>query len=189
VAYFNTIPELAWKAHESLGQGGRSPCYNHFRATVRRHPISLCSSTAVRVEMYASFSPCKNCCRRITDFIAVHPGCCVRIAFSCVYRYFEDTHSAALRELNSNQAITRLDVFKNADWHLLKRRGHLDLSRDAWSDMRTWDIIWRDRLTAILHPGLCHVRSKVSTAVRTHIVALVGSDPSSLKETIFSFCI
>jgi hypothetical protein len=102
--------------------------------------------------MYISFSPCNNCCGRIADFIAKHPGCCVRIAFSCLYRYLEETHCEALRKLKLNQEITRLDVFKAADWRLLERRGHLHLSPYAWWNMDRWDGIWRDRLTAILNP-------------------------------------
>jgi hypothetical protein len=51
-----------------------------------------------------------------------------------------------------NQEITRLDVFKPADWRLLERRGHLNLSPYAWWNMSRLDDIWRGRLTAILNP-------------------------------------
>lgn len=125
--------------------------------------FSLCSSKVIRVEIYASFSPCNKCCNLISGFVAEHPGCCVRISFSCVYRHTEEIHCAALRKLYENRVVSRLDVFRTAEWLLLRRRGHLALSRYGWWNMRRFDIIWRDILNEILNPVSQGFKSKKQT--------------------------
>lgn len=104
------------------------------------------------MEIFSSFSPCDKCCELVTGFAETHPGCSVSLAFSCVYRHGEEAHCAALRRLHQNGVLSRLDVFRAAEWRLLKSRGLLSLSPYAWWNMREWDFIWRDRLMAILSP-------------------------------------
>jgi len=118
----------------------------------QQHLTPFFSSKATRVEMYASFSPCKKCCGLITDFISKHHGCCVIIAFSCVYRHHEEIHCAALRTLYLSGVVSRLAVFRFAEWRLLERYGHLTLSPDDKLKMHIWDVYWWYRLKQILNP-------------------------------------
>jgi len=110
------------------------------------------SSKAIRVEIFSSFSPCNKCCELVTHFAETHPGCSVSIAFTCVYRHGEEAHCAALRKLHLNGVLSRLDVFRAAEWRLLESCGILSLSPYAWWNMREWDFFWRDKLMAILNP-------------------------------------
>lgn len=112
----------------------------------------MCSSKAIQVDIFSCFSPCSNCCELITHFAETHPGCSVSVVFSCVYRHREEIHCAALRTLHLNGLLSRLDVFRAAEWRLLESRGLLCLSPYAWWNMMRWDFIWRDKLTAVLNP-------------------------------------
>jgi hypothetical protein len=109
-------------------------------------------SKAIQVEIFSSFSPCDKCCELVTNFAKTHPGCSVSVVFSCVYRHGEEAHCAALRRLHQDGVLSRLDVFRAAEWRLLESRGLLSLSPYAWWNMRQWDFFWRDRLMAILSP-------------------------------------
>jgi hypothetical protein len=146
----------------------------------------VCSSKAVRVEIYASFSPCKDCCVLITDFAKERPGCCVRIFFSCVYRHTEEIHCAALRKLYLSGAVSRLDVFRVAHWLLLRRRGHLVLSWYGWRNMRRLDNKWRDILTEILNPVSHGFNSKNQTpSQKLTVNQMVKTFPTSYGNRMF----
>jgi hypothetical protein len=119
---------------------------------LRQVLVSMFCSKAIQVEIFSSFSPCDKCFGLITGFAETHPECSVSIAFPCVYRHGEEAHCAALRTLHLSGVLSRMDVFRAAEWRLLESRGFLSLSPYTWWNMRRWDFIWRDKLMAILNP-------------------------------------
>jgi hypothetical protein len=87
------------------------------------------------------------------EFISDRPWCEVNIAFSCVYRYGEDEHKFALREVGLLSNVKLLDVFNVREWILLRERGFLDMSPEALRSMQIWDQYWRRKLKEIMTSG------------------------------------
>ena len=107
-------------------------------------------SKAVRVELFSSYSPCIKCCKLIEQFLCLRPQCKISIAFTCVYRYYDQQHRSALRGLCRNASVIRLDVFREEEWEVLQDMELLDLTPEQKRQMRHWDEFWRDKLDDIL---------------------------------------
>jgi hypothetical protein len=86
------------------------------------------------------------------EFLDRRPGCKVAIAFTCLYKGFDEVHCSALRQLYRHKAVTRLDVFTATEWRLLEARKHVALSPYLWQFVKWWDLQWWRKLKEILLP-------------------------------------
>jgi len=107
------------------------------------------------VELFSSYSPCAKCCQLIKKFLCLRPQCKMSIAFTCVYRYYDQQHRSALSGLRKNASVIRLDVFREGDWEVLQDMELVALTPDQYKKMRHWDEFWRNKLDDIL--GWCRV--------------------------------
>jgi len=107
------------------------------------------------VELFSSYSPCIKCCKLIERFLYHRPQCKISIAFTCVYRHYDQQHRSALSGLLKNPSVIRLDVFRENEWKVLQDMELVALTPEQCSQMRHWDEYWRNKLDDIL--GWCRV--------------------------------
>jgi hypothetical protein len=107
-------------------------------------------SKAIRIEFYASYSPCNKCCKLIEEFLRRRPECDFSIAFTCVYRHEDEDNRSALRGLHSHGSVSKLDVFRRKEWKTLQDNGLIALTRREQKEMKDWDFYWRKNLEEIL---------------------------------------
>jgi len=112
-----------------------------------------CNCKAVKVELFSSYSPCVKCCQLIEQFLCLRPQCKISIAFTCVYRDYDQQHRSALNRLCKHPSVIRLDVFREQDWKVLQDMGLVTLTRQQFGQMRYWDDYWRTKLDDILGWG------------------------------------
>jgi hypothetical protein len=124
-------------------------------------------SEAVRVELFSSYSPCIKCCKLIEQFLQLRPQCKISIAFTCVYRDYDQQHRSALCSLRKNASVIRLDVFREEDWEVLQDMGLVDLTPEQYILMRHWDDYWRNKLDDIL--GWCRVVEAFASLLVSHV--------------------
>lgn len=105
---------------------------------------------AIRIEFYASYSPCNKCCKLIEEFLRRRPRCEFSIAFTCVYQHDVEQNRSALRGLNCHGSVSKLDVFRRKDWSILQDNGLLALTPKERKEMKKWDFYWRQKLEEIL---------------------------------------
>jgi hypothetical protein len=121
-------------------------------------------SKAVRVELFSSYSPCIKCCQLIEQFLCLRPQCKISIAFTCVYRDYDQQHRSALSGLRKNASVIRLDVFREEEWKVLQDMELVALTPEQYTLLRHWDEYWRNKLDDIL--GWCRV---VETLLVSHV--------------------
>ena len=124
--------------------------FSWYRSPQKSLTVLLCFSVAVRVELYSSFSPCKECCTLIERFIQQRSHCKVHIAFTCVYRTYDDRHASALRKLNDLGNVLLLDIFTVKEWQLLLDRNLIYLTPMGLRGTEIWDAYWREELKKII---------------------------------------
>jgi len=107
------------------------------------------------VELFSSYSPCIKCCKLIEQFLCLRPQCEISIAFTCVYRDYDQQHRSALSGLRNNASVIRLDVFREEEWQVLQDMQLVALTPEQYILMRHWDEYWRNKLDDIL--GWCRV--------------------------------
>lgn len=105
------------------------------------------------MELLSSYSPCVKCCQLIEQFLCLRPQCKISIAFTCVYRDYDQQHRSALNRLCKHPSVIRLDVFREQDWKVLQDMGLVTLTRQQFGQMRYWDDYWRTKLDDILGWG------------------------------------
>ena len=103
-----------------------------------------------------------KCCTLIEQFLCLRPQCKISIAFTCVYRDFDQQHRSALSRLFKNASVIRLDVFREEDWKVLQDMRQVTLTLEQYSQMRHWDEYWRYKLDDIL--GRCRVVEALSVS-------------------------
>jgi hypothetical protein len=109
----------------------------------------------VKVELFSSYSPCVKCCELIEQFLYLRPQCKISIAFTCVYRHYDQQQRSALSRLSKNASVIRLDVFREEEWKVLQDMELVTLTPEQYIEMRHWDEYWRNKLDDIL--GWCKV--------------------------------
>lgn len=124
--------------------------FSWYRSPQKSLTVLLCFSVAVRVELYSSFSPCKECCTLIEQFIQKRPHCKFHIAFTCVYRTNDDGQASALRKLNDLGNVLLLDIFTVKEWQLMLDRNLIYLTPMGLRGMEIWDAYWREELKKII---------------------------------------
>ena len=72
------------------------------------------------------------------------------MAFTCLYRAFDDKHASALRKLNDLRNILLLDIFTVREWQLLLDRHLIYLTPVGLLAMKMWDAYWREKLKEIM---------------------------------------
>jgi hypothetical protein len=72
------------------------------------------------------------------------------MAFTCLYRTYDDRHASALRKLNDLINVLLLDIFTEREWKLLVDRNLIYLSPAGLRGMQLWDDYWREELKKIL---------------------------------------
>jgi hypothetical protein len=112
--------------------------------------LTFCFSTAIRVELYSSFSPSSDCCAVLREFIEHRPQRKLHIVLTCLYHSEDSRHSDALRSLDGYSNVQRLDIFTEKEWCLLRDRNILFLSPEAFHITIQWDCYWRRELLNIL---------------------------------------
>lgn len=118
-------------------------------------------SKAIRIEFYASYSPCNKCCKLIEEFLRSRPRCEFCIAFTCVYRHDVEKNRSALRGLNYHGSVSKLDVFRRKEWSILQDNGLLALTRKERKEMKKWDHYWREKLEEILTSDMVDSRGRL----------------------------
>jgi hypothetical protein len=124
------------------------------------------------VELYSSFSPCKDCCALLREFIEDHPQCKVHIVFTCLYKETDSRHSDALRSLDGYSNVQRLGIFTRKEWRMLRDRNILFLSPEAFYNTILWDCYWRRELMKIV--GTLPVNTRDNLIVNTGIALTTG---------------
>jgi len=124
--------------------------FSWWRSAQKSLTVRLCFSVAVSVELYSSFSPCVACCALIELFIQQRPHCKVHMAFTCLYRIYDDRHASALRKLNDLSNVLLLDIFTVREWQLLLDKHLIYLTPVGLRAMKIWDAYWREELKKIM---------------------------------------
>jgi hypothetical protein len=86
----------------------------------------------------------------IEEFFSRRPGCKISIAFTCVFKDYEQQKRSALKRLRQNESVIRLDVFGEKDWELLQEMELVTLTAEQLGEMRDWDKQWKEKLDAML---------------------------------------
>jgi len=72
------------------------------------------------------------------------------MAFTCLYRKYDDRHASALRKLNYLRNVLLLDIFTVKEWQLLLDRHLIHLTPVGLWGMEIWDAYWREELKKIM---------------------------------------
>jgi hypothetical protein len=72
------------------------------------------------------------------------------MAFTCLYRSYDNRHASALRKLNDLRNILLLDIFTVREWQLLLDRHLIYLTPVGLRNMEFWDAYWREKLKKIM---------------------------------------
>ena len=72
------------------------------------------------------------------------------MAFTCLYRKYDDRHTSALRKLNYLSNVLLLDIFTVKEWQLLVDRHLIYLTPVGLWVMEFWDAYWREELKKIM---------------------------------------